>query len=723
MNVSDKRISRAPLCSGDRREEVVVVAECGLRTALIASLWAAFIVAGSTAADGEMLSIDRWPTTTWYRYDFNTDSGQGEIRLTAVDRYVLFLNGQRAGAGADWTALKEHSVTFEEGDNHLALVVDNDGTGSGAGLMVEIVAGNEQFVSTVTGPWYWSGLEPVDDAWLTDGDIGNEPPWQRVQNATFDRSRISGFHSLDVEPIAGFPGGVETSRQGEGALQLRLIDGQNLAAGMFAAPAEITDGDLQTAWNLTTGALNDFARVDLGRRRSINRVRVVTEGDDAEELEGNSLRGYSVQISDDRSRWTEVGALFGITEFRETGIGFPAVAARHLRIVVTEVARGLSPSVAELEVFGTGFAESASYLSPPLAFDAPAAPKNFGLVTWEAEVPERTQLSLQFRSAGADMEWSDWSRPYSESGVFAEVPEPRTSLQYRANLATSDNSRTPALRSLQLRFDEGPLAVDEASASISPRSVPMGRDTTFVYELNLDFSGDEAGVEKLAIDVPSRAEAAGSVTGPDGEALPVDGGFDVLRQQFVVTFTPPIAADDGVTSLRIPFTTAQFLPRFDYRAHLFAPGTDNPLEAAEDRLVDETTGEVLKSWAVSVSAVLDELLVRAEATPRVITPNADGRNDFTVIELVISKLAEPQDVEIRLFDLSGRLVRTLPTVRLSAGTYLHPRDATLAGQTPGFWDGVDRNGNLVPPGNYLYRVGIDLGDHSEVGIGTVAVVY
>ena len=208
---------------------------------------------------------------------------------------MLFLNGQRAGAGADWTALKEHSVTFEEGDNHLALVVDNDGTGSGTGLMVEIVAGNEQFVSTVTGPWYWSGLEPVDDAWLTDGDIGNEPPWQRVQNATFDRSRISGFHSLDVEPIAGFPGGVETSRQGEGALQLRLIDGQNLAAGMFAAPAEITDGDLQTAWNLTTGALNDFARVDLGRRRSINRVRVVTEGDDAEELEGNSLRGYSVR--------------------------------------------------------------------------------------------------------------------------------------------------------------------------------------------------------------------------------------------------------------------------------------------------------------------------------------------------------------------------------------------------------------------------------------------
>ena len=137
----------------------------------------------------------------------------------------------------------------------------------------------------------------------------------------------------------------------------------------------------------------------------------------------------------------------------------------------------------------------------------------------------------------------------------------------------------------------------------------------------------------------------------------------------------------------------------------------------------KTTGEVLKSWVVSVSEVVDELLVRAEARPRVITPNADGRNEFTVIELVISKLAEPQGVEIRLFDLGGRLVRALPPARLSAGTYLHPRDAALARQTPGFWDGADQGGNPVPPGNYIYRVEIDLGDRTEVGIGTVAVVY
>ena len=701
-----------------------MAAACGLRRALIASLGAAFTVAAGAAADGGTLSIDRWPTTTWYRYDFTTGSGGGgTIRLTAVDRYVLFLNGERAGDGAGWTDLEEHSVDLADGANHLALVVDSDGDGSGAGMMVEIAAGNEQFVSTVTGPWYWSGQEPEDEAWLTDRDIGGEPAWQRVQKATLDRSRISGFQSLAVEPVAGFPGGVETSPHGEGALQLRQINGENLAAGVFAAPAEITDGDLKTAWNLTTGALNDFARIDLGRRRSVNRVRVITGGDDAEELEGNSLRGYSVQISDDRFRWTEVGALFGITDYRETEVGFPAVTTRHVRIVVTEVARGLSPSVAEVEVFGTGFAESASYLSPPLEFDAPDSPKNFGLVTWEAEVPERTGLSLQFRSAGADMEWSGWSRPYSESGVFAGVPEPRTLLQYRASFSTSDNSRTPALRSLQLQFDEGPLAAGGASGSISPRSVPMGRDTTFVYEVNLDFSGDEAGVEKLSIDVPSRAGAAGSVTGPDGEALPADSRFDAASGQFVVTFTPPIAAGDGITSMRIPFTTAQFLPRFDFRARLFAPGSDNPLEAAEDRQVDEGTGEVLRSWVVSVSEVVDELLVRAEARPPVITPNADGRNEFTVIELVISKLAEPQGVEIRLFDLGGRLVRALPPARLSAGTYLHPRDAALARQTPGFWDGADQGGNPVPPGNYIYRVEIDLGDRTEVGIGTVAVVY
>ena len=50
------------------------------------------------------------------------------------------------------------------------------------------------------------------------------------------------------------------------------------------------------------------------------------------------------------------------------------------------------------------------------------------------------------------------------------------------------------------------------------RSVPApsrwGGIPAFVYEVNLDFSGDEAGVEKLSIDVPSRAGGGRQRHGP-----------------------------------------------------------------------------------------------------------------------------------------------------------------------------------------------------------------
>ena len=52
----------------------------------------------------------------------------------------------------------------------------------------------------------------------------------------------------------------------------------------------------------------------------VNRVRVITQGRKLQDYENNSLRGYSVQISDDLSRWTEVASIFGITNFRETEV-------------------------------------------------------------------------------------------------------------------------------------------------------------------------------------------------------------------------------------------------------------------------------------------------------------------------------------------------------------------------------------------------------------------
>ncbi len=691
------------------------------RAGVIAFIGILFLEVGVVL--GDVWEISSWSTRTYYRYNFGIEvKGTGLVRITAVDSYELFLNGKAVGSDTIWATVEGYTVTLEKGDNKIAVVVENYGAGNGTGLMFEVEFGDQYFVSDVTERWYWTAEPPADNSWLTK-DVSNDNKWQRVQFGTLDRGQVLGFKNLGIQAIAGFPGGVDVGQNMDGTLQLRQVSGENLAAGTFAEPPEAADGSLKTSWSLGVGAINEFARIDLGRRVKIDRVRVITEGTKAEDYKKNSLRGYSVQVSDDRFRWSEVAALYGITDYKETEVTFPSVETRHIRVVVAEVERGQAPRVSEIEVYGTGYARESQYVSEPLNFGYANVPKNFGEVVWDADVPDRTSLTFQFRTAGADMVWSDWSVPYDKSEVFFDVPEPGVFFQYRANLSTSDDRYTPVLRSLEFQFDREPIAVRSAKGSIEPNQIPMGRDTTFTYRLDLSFSGGDAGVEKVAIDVPGLTDVTGPLGGLEGTAIEVSSSFDWGSQRLIVTFSPPIGPADGISTISIPFTTAQYITHFDYRAHLFAPGDSNPLNTFENIGIDDLTGKA-RSWSVSVSEVLNDVLIRVKANPKVISPNEDGRSDYTVIEFVITKVSEPRDVEIRLFDLRGRLVCTLQGRSLTAGMYLHPLDNSLAINAPGYWDGADDNGELLPPGIYIYQIKVDLeGSSDAIESGTVALAY
>ena len=100
--------------------------------------------------------------------------------------------------------------------------------------------------------------------------------------------------------------------------------------------------------------------------------------------------------------------------------------------------------------------------------------------------------------------------------------------------------------------------------------------------------------------------------------------------------------------------------------------------------------------------------------PNPFTPNGDGINDQLGLSYDIVAVTRAAKVQVQVFDLSGRLVRTLYEGADLSGRY----DQTTR---PGLsWDGRDQGGAMVPPGIYL--IYIEVKGDSKANQQAVAVV-
>ncbi|MFA6109624.1 MAG: FlgD immunoglobulin-like domain containing protein [Candidatus Latescibacterota bacterium] len=114
---------------------------------------------------------------------------------------------------------------------------------------------------------------------------------------------------------------------------------------------------------------------------------------------------------------------------------------------------------------------------------------------------------------------------------------------------------------------------------------------------------------------------------------------------------------------------------------------------------------------VTVAQVGKSVALRT-VSPNPFTPNGDGINDQTRFEFDLFLLTAAVNVEVIVFDLTGRPLRHLVSLASGAGV----RDLS--------WDGYDDDGNLVPPGIYLYRLSAESDtQESKATMGTVAVAY
>jgi len=104
-----------------------------------------------------------------------------------------------------------------------------------------------------------------------------------------------------------------------------------------------------------------------------------------------------------------------------------------------------------------------------------------------------------------------------------------------------------------------------------------------------------------------------------------------------------------------------------------------------------------------------KVLSSLELASPVVTPNADGANDWLAVSFTLLGI-EAADVQVDVFDLSGRLVKRLVDENRRQGRYTDIWDAATGGTT-------------VPPGTYLVRVAVDTDEGIFEQTQTLAIAY
>ena len=682
-----------------------------------AAWWTLLAVALPMAVGAEVWQQSEWTSTLYYRSTFTVEeSVAGTLFVAAVDEYEAYLNGALVCADSVWSRMQPAAVQVNAGQNHLALRVTNHGSGVGNGLVLGLVAEGQVVARTTTDRslqrWYWTQALPGDGDWLTDA---TEPDhgWEVSHAGRMDSAAVVGLRDPDWEVIAGFPGEVDLGTIA-GGIVLRDVRGENLALGRSSSHLQVVDGSMTTAWDLPLDAEGLDWMVDLERRRVVHTVRVLTRGDTEEDFQNNSLLAYAVEVSDDRDRWDEVRRIKDISQYEATEVHFTPVRTRYVRVVVVAADGVHQPRVAEIEVYGEHYTERGTFISPALDLGTPDVAKNFGTVTYEADVPYHTDLSVRFRTGErpGDFRHPDagWSDPLVSREEGFPAAEPGRWLQYRVDIVTQNDTTSAVFKGLSVTYDTADIPVSRSRAWVNPTQATLGSDTTFVYFLELDFSPGDRGVERIHIDVPGRAR----VEGLRGLGSISVQEWTSTQTEIQITLDEPLKED---TVLEIDLATRLFLALHQFKSRLYAPGSEQPVNAGQSTKVDPDTG-TMASWSATAMATRSRVLSSARAVPRLFTPNDDGINDDTVIEFMLAKVSAPREVRVGLYDLSGHKVRDLEVGRLAAGAYF--RDA---GAIPGLWDGTNSSGKLVLPGMYLFRVEVELDTGEEAASGYVGVAY
>jgi len=412
--------------------------------------------------------------------------------------------------------------------------------------------------------------------------------------------------------------------------------------------------------------------------------------------------------------------------------------------------------IAEVEIYGTGYAPEASYTSEIIDFEDVAS---WGRIRWSGAKEEGVRVLIQTRT-GMDLDpnvywwktgrvtvrgeeesstwssgepltrkdylrvkpnqrgritydtenWSFWSAPYDfdagrveahPEGVSITSPGPHRFFQVKVTFLPT-STEAGALDFLAFEFSKPPAAKNVVG-EIWPLDVRAAETTTFTYAIRSTIRAKDKGFDSVTIRTPERVDTVRSVR---IDRVEVPFTQVVQGDRFSITLPQRVKVDG--TLVEVTFDTRVFAYGTTFPGWVFDSQTDDvpQLINAGDATLD------LEGDELSVRMSLGEsLIVSATVSPNPITPNGDGINDAAEVVYTLLHLTDFAPVSVRIYNLSGTIVRTVYSGQDLSGEYV--RD----------WDGRDDAGTLVPPGLYIYQISVESDEQEENASGTISVVY
>ena len=532
------------------------------------------------------------------------------------------------------------------------------------------------------------------------------------------------------------------------------------------------DGDPSTyyTWQARRANSNDSFAVlktietrrvtmDLGGRFFINRVRIIAG------VSGNYPDGLRLFANDEvqgKDTVSGYGAAVStgsqILDLPENvqdtiDVTFPSVLTRSLDLILSRS----SPKavlVGEIQIFGEGFTKQASYVGPFIDLTQAAV---WGNLRWRGQEQDGTKVRIQTR-AGSDKDpnvywrftgrgseisplaangkeldkigyallkpgvlagitydtenWSFWTAPYDfadSSGTTIVSPAPNSVFQLQVDFLPTLNG-VGDVEFIEFSATIPPLA-EEVVGEISPLEVPLGEAAQFTYALRPTIRGEDGpnGFDQIEISAPFGVNSVDEVR---LFGAPID--FDVQFENadstyFSIPLPQRLGTEDSGGVIEVVFTAPVL--RYGTTFSGWVRDSQRSLELPQ-RIVPGDAAIELVSEDLTVRTTLsNSLLTDLQVEPRKFTPNGDGVNDRVRFAFNLLQLTNEAPLSLRLFDLSGRLLKVVHD------------GGQESGRLNFFWDGLDEGGDLVPPGIYLYRIEVEAEDKNVEQSGTVAVVY
>ena len=387
----------------------------------------------------------------------------------------------------------------------------------------------------------------------------------------------------------------------------------------------------------------------------------------------------------------------------------------------------------EIQIYGQGYPREATLRSPLIDLKDI---RNLNSLEWQADAPPGTRVEIRSRTGNevverltyydkdlkevtqkrweklipsfrgpidtslvAGSDWSPWSTIYGFSGEAFQSPSPRRYLELDVRLASESPDAGASLDYLRLNYTP-PLA-RATVGEITPVEVEPGVVREFSYFLR-SRQTQASGFDRLNLETSAPASFKAAYL----EGQPVEGILsEPTEKGFLLTFPQAVRSNQLV---EVRFESSIYLQSTLFDLFLEDSRQGPSLRQRVDP--GDANDQVQSSTNVVHLPVTRDLFASLDLSPRVITPNGDGINDQAIATLSLLNVLIPRPLHLRVFDLSGRLVKVV-------------EQEGKAGQQRLAWDGRNDRDQLVPPGVYIIELGIEGDAGSKTTRHLLSVAY